>query len=202
MIRLLAALFLLGAVAGFLSSASPALGRHAEIIPQTATLVARRTVNGYDNYDLATFSFKYGGNGPITRRLTHNNWDILFGNSPDRDTFDVTMVTDDRSRIKDLGALSWDDTFTLPSLEAYSKPTREPSVSVVAGHMYLVHSRDRDNDHYALFRVEDLQPLQSVTISWKLIPAPERSGTNHHQRRREMLLQPNAAASCARPSLS
>ena len=153
MIRKVAALFLLAAFVGFLKSASPALGQHAEILPQTATLVARRTIDGYDNYDLATFSFKYGGNGPITRRLTHNNWDILFGNTPNRDTFDVTMVTDDRSRIKDLGELSWDDTFTVPSLDAYPKPTREPSVNVVAGHMYLVHSRNRDSDHYSLFRV-------------------------------------------------
>ena len=175
MIRLLAALFLLGSVVGFPGSPSPALGQHPEIVPQTATLVARRTINGYDNYDLAAFSFKYGGNGPITRGLTRNNWDILCGNARDRDTFDVTMVTDDRSRIKDLGELSWYDTFTVPSLDAYPEPTREPSVNAVAGHMYLVHSKDRDSDHYALFRVETLQPLQSVTISWKLIPKPERS---------------------------
>lgn len=173
MIRLLGALFLLGVVVGFLGSPAPALGQHPEITPQTATLVARRKIDGYDNYDLAAFSFKYGGNGPITRGLTRNNWDLLFRNAPDRDTFDVTMVTDDRSRIKDLGELSWYDTFTVPSLEAYPEPTREPSVNVVAGHMYLVHSKDRDSDHYALFRVENLQPLQSVTISWKLIPEPK-----------------------------
>jgi hypothetical protein len=176
MIRKLAALFLMAAFVGFLGSPSPALGQHTEIIPQTATLAARRTIGGYDNYVLAAFSFKYGGNGPITRGLTRNNWDILFGNAPDQDTFDVTMVTDDRSRIKDLGEISWDDTFTVPSLDAYPKPTREPSVKAVAGHMYLVHSRDRDSDHYSLFRVEALQPLQSVTISWKLIPPPGRSG--------------------------
>lgn len=175
MIRLLAVLFLLSGVVGFLVPPSPVLGQHPEIVPQTATLVARRTINGYDNYDLAAFSFKYGGNGPITRGLTRNNWDILFGNARDRDTFDVTMVTDDRSRIKDLGELSWYDTFTVPSLDAYPEPTREPSVNVVAGHIYLVHSKDRDSDHCALFRVETLQPLQSVTISWKLIPKPERS---------------------------
>jgi hypothetical protein len=173
MIRLLAALFLLGAVVGFPGLPSRALGQHPEIVPQNATLVARRKIDGYDNYDLAAFSFKYGGNGPITRGLTRNNWDILFGNAPDRDTFDVTMVTDDRSRIKDLGELSWYDTFTVPSLDAYPDPTREPSVNAVAGHMYLVHSKDRDSDHYALFRVETLLPLQSVTISWKLIPKPE-----------------------------
>jgi len=176
MIRLLAVLFLLGDVVGFLVPPSPTLGQHPEIVPQNATLVARRIIDGYDNYDLAAFSFKYGGNGPVTRKLTRNNWDILFGNGArDQDNFDVTMVTDDRSRIKDLGELSWYDTFAVPSLDAYPEPTRDPSVKVVVGHMYLVHSKDRDSDHYALFRVETLQPLQSVTISWKLIPKPERS---------------------------
>ncbi|MGH9928803.1 MAG: hypothetical protein ACREA9_06185, partial [Pyrinomonadaceae bacterium] len=145
------------------------------ISPQTVTLVARRKVDGYDNYAQAAFSFKYGVNGDESRKLTRNNWDILFGNAPDRDTFDVTMVMDDCSRIKDLGKLSWYDTFTVPSLEAYLEPSREPSVNAIAGHMYLVHSKDRDSDHYALLRVEVLQPLQSVTISWKLIPSPERS---------------------------
>src|SRR5258705_2925295 len=173
MFRRLAMLLLLGAFAGFFDSTPQALGQHPEIIPQIATLVARRTVDGYDNYDLAAFSFKYGGNGPITRGLTRNNWDLLFGNAPDRDTFDVTMVTDDRSRIRDLGAHTWEDTFTLPNLDAYRKPTREPSINAVVGHMYLVHSKDGASDHYALFRVEALQPPQSVTISWKLIPEPD-----------------------------
>src|SRR3990172_7675282 len=56
---------------------------------------------------------------------------------------------------------------------AYPAPTREPSVKAVIGHMYVVHTKDRDNDHSALFRVEALQPSKSVTISWKLIPSPE-----------------------------
>jgi hypothetical protein len=172
MIREFAMLLLLGSFASFLDSTPTVYGQHADTVPQTATLVARRDVEGSDNYDLAAFSFKYGGNGPVTRKLTRNNWDLLFGNAPDRDIFDVTMVVDDRSRIKDLGELSWYDTFTVPSLEAYPQPTREQSLGVVPGHMYLVHSKDRDTDHYALFRVENLQPLQSVTISWKLIPKP------------------------------
>jgi hypothetical protein len=40
------------------------------------------------------------------RKLTRNNWDILFGNGArDRDTFDVTMVTDDRIGSKTLANL-------------------------------------------------------------------------------------------------
>ncbi len=137
---------------------------------QTATLLARRQrADGVDNYVQAAFSFKHGVNGDAGRRITRNNWDLLFGNSPDADTFDVTMVTDDCSRIKDLGAFNWWDDFQIPELPAHAEPTREPGVKVIVGHLYLVHSKDRDDDHYAMFRVEALDPGVSVTISWQLI---------------------------------
>jgi hypothetical protein len=142
---------------------------------RTVTLLKRTSINGVDNYTQAAFSFKYGVNGDAARSLTGNNWDLLFGNSPLPDAFDVTMVVDDCSRIKDLGAMSWSDAYNIPSLPAYDRPTREPSVKAIVGHIYLVHTKDRDNDHYALFRVEALQTGKSVTISWKLIPPPDRN---------------------------
>jgi hypothetical protein len=141
--------------------------------PQTVTLLARKKLDDVDNYTQAAFSFKFGINGDASLRLTRNNWDLLFGNSPSPDAFDVTMVTDDCSRIKDLGALDWTDSFQVPALPAYPEPTREPSVKAIVGHMYVVHTKDRDSDHYALFRVEALETGTSVTISWKLIQSPE-----------------------------
>ena len=141
--------------------------------PQTVTLLARKKVNDVDNYRQAAFSFKYGINGDAAMKVTRNNWDLLFGNSPLPDAFDVTMVTDDCSRIKDLGALNWSDTFDVPVLPAHLKPTREPSVKAIVGNMYVVHSKDTDDNHYALFRVESLEPGKSVTISWKLVTSPE-----------------------------
>jgi len=39
--------------------------------------------------------------------------------------------------------------------------------------MYVVHTKDRETDMYALFRVEALEPGKSVTISWKRIQSPE-----------------------------
>ena len=141
---------------------------------KTAKLVKRKTVDGVDNYIYATYSFKFGGNGPEIQKLCRNNWDLLFGNSPMTDAFDVTMVVDDRSRIIDLGKYNWTDKFEIPRLAAYEEPEREPSVKAVVGHMYLVHTRDTDNNHYALFRVERLEPQESVEISWKLIDPPPR----------------------------
>lgn len=132
-------------------------------------LLKRVKVGDKDNYARAAFSFSYAGNGEAVQKQTRNNWDLLFGNSPTPDAFDVTMVTDDCSRIKDLGQLNWNDKFEVPVLPAYPQPTREPSVKAIVGHMYLVHNKDRDTDHYAMFRVETLAPGERVTISWKLL---------------------------------
>jgi hypothetical protein len=141
--------------------------------PRTATLVARRITEEGDNYVDATFSFEHGRNGRDALPVTRNDWDLLFGNSRDSDTFDVTMVVDDCSRIRDLGELNWADNFEVPILPAHPEPTREPSVRAVVGHMYVVHTKDSETDLYALFRVETLETGKSVTISWKVVPAPE-----------------------------
>jgi len=144
-----------------------------QIEPRTVTLPARRIINGVDNYTVAAFSFEFGVNGDDALRLTRNDWDVLFGNRPDRDTFGVTMVVDDCSRIRDLGALKWTDSFQVPIITAYPVPTDEPDVDAIVGHMYVVHTKDSDTDLYALFRVEALDPLKSVTITWKGVQSPE-----------------------------
>ena len=141
--------------------------------PRLATLLARRVINEIDNYVDATYSFEYGMNGEGAISLTRNDWDIEFGNSPDRDDFHVTMVVDDCSRMADMGPLNWSDSFQIPVLPAYPVPTRDPSVPAVVGHMYVVHTKDTETDLYALFRVEALDPKKSVTISWKSVRSPE-----------------------------
>jgi hypothetical protein len=140
--------------------------------PRFVTLQARRKTDVQDNYAEAAFSFEHGMNGKEALRVTLNDWDLLFGNSLNADTFDVTMVTDDCSRIKDLGEFGWYDSFKIPVLPAHPEPTREPSVRAAVGHMYLVHTKDRETDLYALFRVEALEPRTSVTISWKRVSPP------------------------------
>ena len=134
---------------------------------QRVTLEARRQTRSSDNYVIAAFSFEFGINGETGKRITRNDWDILFGNAPNSDTFDVTMVNDDCSRIVDLGPKEWSDTFPPPSLPPHPTPRREPAVDAIVGHMYLVHTKDRNSDVYAMFRVEALTPGQNVTISWK-----------------------------------
>jgi hypothetical protein len=134
-----------------------------------AELEARRVVDGVDNYVDAVFSFKHGVNGEHGKRITRNNWDVIFGNISDRDTFSVTMITDDRSRLVNLGELSWFDNFQLPAVECFVEPDKERDVPAIKGHMYLVRSCDKDSDHLSVFRVEELIPKQRVKISWVLV---------------------------------
>jgi hypothetical protein len=139
---------------------------------KTGKLLKREVVNEVDNYVYATFSFKFGGNGPEVQKLCRNNWDILFGNSVLDDGFDVTMVGDDRSRMKDLGKYKWEQLSYVPRLSAFEEPDRQEAVKALLGHIYLVHIRDRDYNHYALFRVDRLISGESIDISWKLISPP------------------------------
>jgi len=136
-------------------------------------MLARKTIDGVDNYPYAAFSFELGGNGPAVQKLSRNSWDILFGNSAVADAFDVAFGGDDRSRIRDLGRLDWDSRYETVRLPAYEEPEREPSVKAVEGHLYLVHNRDRIRDFYTLFRVEKLEPGKSVEITWKRVATPE-----------------------------
>lgn len=148
-------------------------------VVKTNVLQSRRIIDDKDNYADATFSFEKGVNGEINRKLTRNDWDLEFSairkkdGSVVKNLFGVTMVNDDCSRIKDLGEFNWSDDFVIPELPAYEKPTREKQVEAVAGHIYLVHTKDTETDLYALFRVEELKSGESATISWKLILNPE-----------------------------
>ena len=54
------------------------------------------------------------------------------------------------------------------------KPKVDPAfVKAVVGHMYVVHVVDEVSDYYALFRVDTLEN-RTCTVSWKLIPPPQK----------------------------
>lgn len=122
----------------------------------------------HNDYERATFSFEHGLRDDPDG-VTLNDWDLQFGNGGD--FFTVTMVNDDCSRIIDLGELAWSaiDLAKLPELPAHPEPAREPPVPAEIGHVYMVHTKDRDTDLQALFRVESLVPGDRCTITWRLI---------------------------------
>ena len=124
------------------------------------------------DYQKATFSFEFGVRDDPTYRYS-NDWDLQYGNSGDH--FHVTMVSDDRSRIVDLGKTEWKqlDTTRLAELPPHPRPRRE-FVPTVLGHIYLVHTVDRNSDLYALFRVEAVHEQKGTCdITWRLVDAPQ-----------------------------
>jgi hypothetical protein len=157
--------------------------------PKTVTLFSRAKYQPNSNeYGKSAFSFNHGVRSDAGPRVTRNNYELLYGGidrNGDSDWFSVTMVTDDRSRIKDLGELNWSDPFDVPYIPASVEPNkgiRWPAKTetfeqsskgqvtrVVAGHIYVLHSKDSNTDLYTLFRVEKLVPSDEVTISWKVV---------------------------------
>ncbi len=157
--------------------------------PKTVTLFSRaKYKDEFDGSGKSSFSFRNGARSDGGREITHNNYDLQYGNitvNGDSDWFLVTMATDDCSRIKDLGELKWYEIAEISVLPASvkcpegirisSKTETSPNVSrVVAGHAYVVHTKDRESNFYTLFRVDNLAPNDQVTISWKLVPSPQK----------------------------
>lgn len=165
-----------------------------DVEPKTITLYSRaKHKDKFEAYGKSTFSFKHGVRSDVGREVTRNNYELQYGGinwNGDSDWFTVTMVTDDCSRIKDLGALNWSEIFDAPYLpasvvpqkgvrmpsktETYEESSNGQVTRVVAGHMYVLHSKDSDSDFYTLFRVDKLVPSDEVAISWKVVPSPDQ----------------------------
>src|SRR6185295_11596491 len=99
-----------------------------DVEPQTVTLFSRARYKDEDGgYGKSTFSFKHGVRSDVGRDITRNNYELSYGSiswDGDSDWFNVTMVTDDCSRIKDLGELDWPVVFDVPFLPASIQPQR------------------------------------------------------------------------------
>lgn len=158
---------------------------------QMATLYS---LNKYkDTPSRAMFNFERRSQG------TDNNWDLLYGSlsiGDDLDWFSASNAQDSRSLIRDLGELSWSDSYKVPVITPLPKlkegKTREITVDssgdtgkawaknngvfvkAIVGHMYAMHVKDTDSDFYVLFRVESIERGDNCTISWQIAPSPEQ----------------------------
>jgi hypothetical protein len=162
--------------------------------PQKVTLFSRITYkeNGYGK---SAFNFQHGlrSDDQNWERVAHNYAHLMYGSisfDPGTDWFSVSMGGDDPSRIKDLGELHWIQVYDTPLLlatprqssgvrfpgqqETFEESSEGRVTKVVAGHMYLVHIKNRETNLYAMFRVEDLEPNDHCTISWKVVASPEK----------------------------
>jgi hypothetical protein len=158
---------------------------------RTITLFSRARYQKEDGgYGKSAFSFRHGVRSDVGYDITGNRYELVYGSisfNGDSDWFSVSMGT--ASRIKDLGELKWSDLNEVPFLAASASPqrgVRSPSPTetfeessngqvtrIWAGHVYVLHNKDRDTDFYTLFRVDNLVPSDQVTISWKVVPSPK-----------------------------
>ena len=188
---LLAALAVLAAAAyGALCPAEAQELHHRGVAPRKAVLLSQIK---HQDFARANFNFGLGVRGDSESPSTRNVYDVRFGGfSPDGDDWlDVPISHGSRSQIRDLGELGWSDVYDIPFLPASPVPhsgiwslspgpggsaTISPEgvlVRAVVGHMYLVHTKDRERDFYSMFRVESVKPGDECTITWKLVPSPE-----------------------------
>lgn len=160
----------------------------SRIPTHTATLFAQITQHDYDR---ASFSFELGllGDEKFPERRAH--YDLRYGGVfMDGEYWFDMPLSGSQSLLQDLGEMSWADVYHVPVLFASPAP-HEGGVSVrfedgkvaevspagvnvraVAGHLYVLHVKDRDSDFYVMFRVESLDPKGECTISWKRVPSP------------------------------
>ena len=142
------------------------LGAFSE--PRAVTLLSRRK---YNDYEKATFSFKHGIRDDPGLKITRNQWDLLFDNG--EGGFTVGMTSGDRSRIVDVGELTWSELKSVPIVEALPAGARAGSVPAIQGHIYVVHTSTTDSDLYSVFRVDWLERGDQCAMSWVNVPSPE-----------------------------
>jgi hypothetical protein len=113
-------------LAGF--GQSPVKKDWREVEPKTVTLFSRaKHPDESGGYNKSAFSFRYSARSDEGLAKTRNNYELLYGSVNllgDSDWFQVTMVTDDCSRIKDLGELGWAEIFEVPILMASHEPQK------------------------------------------------------------------------------
>ena len=182
------------AVAGMLLSLMlPGSHVFAQTEPQRVTLYSRMKY-GLDGYGRAAFDFKEAirSDHKDWRKRTRNQYHLLYGNhrvSGENDWLAVTENEDGRDRIKDIGEVEWADLccatplptpprglggVRIPSRgESFESSSEQRVTKAVKGHMYVVHVKNKSQDFYVMLRVEELEPGDHCTISWKLMPSPE-----------------------------
>jgi hypothetical protein len=176
---------LLLALIGLVAVAGEEAAPRGVLTSGTVTLLSRAK---YSDYEKATFSFEHGIRDDPGLRRTRNDWELLYGSGGD--TFDVRMVTDDRSVIVDLGEKALVDITALPAFPAYKEGVTT-RVAAIDGHAYAVRTRDTESDHVSVFRVAKLVPGDQCTIEWVHWKPSEAAGP-------ELDLAPDARARLAR----
>jgi len=111
-------------------------------------------------YDKATFSFQFGIRDDPDQKRTGNDWDLLYDNSVRE--FTVKMQADDKSTINDFGHMTFADV----ARDKWVPRGEGPTAPGWQGHVYHVHTQDKDSDFHSLFRVVHQRDGVAVLIEW------------------------------------
>lgn len=160
--------------------------------PDRKTVTLYSPLNFKNDLSRASFGFECGCRG--ARIGSESGPDLFHGSMPRFDGSDWFSVSgpDSRTVIRDLGFLSWSNSFDVPVLdplpETEKAKRRNVAVDVsegtenegtqmngtlakvIVGHVYAIHVRNPRSDFYALIRVENIERGDNCTITWFLIP--------------------------------
>lgn len=148
------ALVATGQETGRAPAVEPSTAKHLQLPP--VTLFDR---SYYLSYELATYSFLHGTRDDPDLAVTRNDWDVQLSNS----RFRVNMVTDDKSRIVDLTAISPHE---IGVALDWGIESTEESVDVHEGHTYVILTKDTDSSLATVLHVTEHVPGRRCVFEW------------------------------------
>jgi hypothetical protein len=130
------------------------------------------------DYVAATFSFEHATRDDVEK--TRNDWDfVVQERRPGQLELRDRTVVDDRGRIWDMGPrpLSAIGTEILPEPETLLEAPDDREYPVAQeGHGYLIHTLDRDSDHWTAVEVLRLTEDGGMVFHWRRLPWSSRLG--------------------------
>lgn len=136
---------------------------------QVAAVMDRKfaaVLGSQGSWDVATYSFEKASR--TSEQATRSDWDFEMEGRDGEEWLWVCTATDDRSLIRDLGETSLDQV-----LQGGGGPGEGVErVRAVRGHAYLVHTFDTDTDLWALMRIVELNPGESMVFEWRILADP------------------------------
>lgn len=145
---------------------------------------AKRRISLYSHelsrdYHGATYNFYFASQG--NEVLTLNDWDLrLTGWKPPYE-FDVHLVTDDRSGIRDLGAIDY--LGYRPRGKALEKiPAELDRATVHPGHVYLIYTKDDDAEYWSKVKVVSIDANGRAEILGEVVRVKRRPIAGAHRR--------------------
>lgn len=125
-----------------------------------------RALGARSGYVAATYSFEKQTRDDA--KATGNDWDFVLSHGIEGPWLRVRTVTDDRSTIWDLGPIDFEQALRgdVQQVEA------QIGVKVRAHHLYLIHTLDRQSDHWVLLKALSIGEGEELIFEWRAVSDP------------------------------